>query len=186
MNGLEAYDGEINLENDNLISNEFAVKLCLEHEVKNGDKVVKKELIAALRGEIYFVKFIINLEQDDIEPTIVFERSFLRLTKGIAYFRNGIITIYPDLDPFLDDSDKSNNSEEDWDAILDNIDFGDIPQLKGIDVPPFISMIGKSSRNKKKSCKNYKMKYDDEGTSLTINRALTHEELSRDELEKDL
>ncbi|GKD98162.1 hypothetical protein Tco_1382059, partial [Tanacetum coccineum] len=66
VNGLEAYDGEINLENDkNMISNEFAVKLCLEHEVKNGDKVVKKELIVALRGEIYFVKFIINLEDDD-------------------------------------------------------------------------------------------------------------------------
>ncbi|GKE99245.1 hypothetical protein Tco_0022596, partial [Tanacetum coccineum] len=43
---LEAYDGEINLEQDkNLISNEFVVKLCLEHEVKIRDKVVKKELI---------------------------------------------------------------------------------------------------------------------------------------------
>ncbi|GJU18345.1 hypothetical protein Tco_1146311 [Tanacetum coccineum] len=68
VNGLEAYDGEINLEHDkNLISNEFVVKLCLEHEVKNRDKVVKKELIVALRGEIYFMKFIINLEEDDIE-----------------------------------------------------------------------------------------------------------------------
>ncbi|GJT64052.1 hypothetical protein Tco_1015532 [Tanacetum coccineum] len=56
MNGLEAYDGVINLEQDkNLISNEFAVKLCLEHEVKDRDTVVKKELILALRGEIYFV-----------------------------------------------------------------------------------------------------------------------------------
>ncbi|GKE28966.1 hypothetical protein Tco_1444350 [Tanacetum coccineum] len=55
MNGLEAYDGVINLEQDkNLISNEFAVKLCLEHEVKDRDTVVKKELILALRGEIYF------------------------------------------------------------------------------------------------------------------------------------
>ncbi|GKG05464.1 hypothetical protein Tco_0325550, partial [Tanacetum coccineum] len=46
VNGLEAYDGKINLEHDkNMISNEFTVKLCLEHEVKNGDKVVKKELI---------------------------------------------------------------------------------------------------------------------------------------------
>ncbi|GKD40336.1 hypothetical protein Tco_1260543 [Tanacetum coccineum] len=50
VNGLEVYDGEINLEHDkNLISNEFAVKLCLEHEVKNGYKVLKKELIVALR-----------------------------------------------------------------------------------------------------------------------------------------
>ncbi|GKG28202.1 hypothetical protein Tco_0406529, partial [Tanacetum coccineum] len=61
VNGLKAYDEEINLEQDkNLILNEFAVKLCLDHEVKDGEKVVKKELIVALRGEIYFLKFIIN------------------------------------------------------------------------------------------------------------------------------
>ncbi|GKD81509.1 hypothetical protein Tco_1348348, partial [Tanacetum coccineum] len=103
VNGLEAYDGEINLEHDkNMISNEFAVKLCLEHEVKDVDKIVKKELIVALRGEIYFVKFIINTEEDDIEPGVVLGRSFLRMTKGIVNFGNGIITIYPDLDPFND------------------------------------------------------------------------------------
>ncbi|GKC30080.1 hypothetical protein Tco_1037374 [Tanacetum coccineum] len=115
FNCLEAYDGEINLEHDkNLISNEFAVKLCLEHEVKNGDKVVKKELIVVLRGEIYFVKFIINPEEDDIEPGVVLGRSFLRLIKGITDFGNEIITIYPDLDPFKDvDSDKANDSEDD-------------------------------------------------------------------------
>ncbi|GKF34431.1 hypothetical protein Tco_0107631, partial [Tanacetum coccineum] len=33
VNGLEAYDGEINLgTEENMISNEFAVKLCLDHE----------------------------------------------------------------------------------------------------------------------------------------------------------
>ncbi|GJY37326.1 hypothetical protein Tco_0422704 [Tanacetum coccineum] len=85
-----------------MISNEFAVKLCLEHEVNNRDKVVKKELIVAVRGEIYFVKFVINPEKDDIEPGVVLGRSILRLTKGIADFENGIITIYPDLDPFND------------------------------------------------------------------------------------
>ncbi|GJW46519.1 hypothetical protein Tco_0078165 [Tanacetum coccineum] len=115
LNGLEAYDGEINLEHDkNLISNEFAVKLCLEHKVKNGDKFVKKELIVVLRGEIYFMKFIINPEEDDIEPGVVLGRSFLRLIKGIADFGNEIITIYPDLNPFNDvDSDKANDSEDD-------------------------------------------------------------------------
>nr|GEU49112.1 hypothetical protein [Tanacetum cinerariifolium] len=83
MNGLEAYDSKINLEHDkNLISNEFTVKLCLEHEVKDGDKVVKKELIVALRGEIYFMKFIINPEEDDIEPGVILGRSFMRLTKA--------------------------------------------------------------------------------------------------------
>ncbi|GJY26472.1 hypothetical protein Tco_0401198 [Tanacetum coccineum] len=69
VNGIEVYDGEINLgEEDNMISKEYAVKLCLEHEVKRGNKVVKKELIVALKGEIYFVKFIINPDEDDVEP----------------------------------------------------------------------------------------------------------------------
>ncbi|GJV74516.1 retrovirus-related pol polyprotein from transposon TNT 1-94 [Tanacetum coccineum] len=68
VNGLEAYDGEINLGVEkNMISNEYAVKLCLEHEVKRGNKVVKKELIVALRGEIYFVNFIINPEEDYVD-----------------------------------------------------------------------------------------------------------------------
>ncbi|GJZ08020.1 hypothetical protein Tco_0542303 [Tanacetum coccineum] len=69
VNGLKAYDGEINIGvEENMILNEFAVKLCLEHEVKRGSKVVKKELIVALRGELYFVKFIINPEEDNVEP----------------------------------------------------------------------------------------------------------------------
>ncbi|GKC12468.1 hypothetical protein Tco_1009250 [Tanacetum coccineum] len=131
MNGLEAYDGEINLEQDhNLISNEFAVKLCLEHEVKDGNKVVKKELIVALRGEIYFVKFIINPKDDDIEPEVILGRSFMRLTKGIADFKNGVITIYPELDPFLNNFDETKKSKDDWELILDSIDFGGIPELK--------------------------------------------------------
>nr|GEW40529.1 hypothetical protein [Tanacetum cinerariifolium] len=74
VNRLKAYDGEINLGvEENMISNEYAVKLCLEHKVKRGNKVVKKELIVALRGEIYFVKFIINPEEDDVKPGVIFE-----------------------------------------------------------------------------------------------------------------
>nr|GEW95674.1 hypothetical protein [Tanacetum cinerariifolium] len=132
VNELEAYDGEINLEHDkNLILNEFAVRLCLEHELKNGDKVVKKELIVTLRGEIYFVKFIVNLEEDDIEPGVVLGRLFLRLTKGIADFENIIITIYPDFDPFDNDSDKANDTKDDWDAILEGIDLEIYQKLMG-------------------------------------------------------
>nr|GEU37921.1 hypothetical protein [Tanacetum cinerariifolium] len=58
------------------ISDRFvaSLKLCLDLEVKRGNKVVKKELIIPLRGEIYFVKFILNPEEDDIEPGVVFER----------------------------------------------------------------------------------------------------------------
>nr|GEU49627.1 hypothetical protein [Tanacetum cinerariifolium] len=104
VNGLEAYDEEINLGvEENMISNEYVVKLCLEYKVKIGNKIVKKELIVALRGEIYFVKFIINPEEDDIEPGVIFERSFLRMTKEITDFGARTITIYPDIDPFLED-----------------------------------------------------------------------------------
>ncbi|GJW18178.1 hypothetical protein Tco_0025614 [Tanacetum coccineum] len=80
VNGLKAYDGDIGLGmEENMISNEFAVKLCLDHEVRRGNKVVKKELIVALRGEIYFVNFIINPEEDDIKPGVVLGRSFMHL-----------------------------------------------------------------------------------------------------------
>ncbi|GKD19129.1 retrovirus-related pol polyprotein from transposon TNT 1-94 [Tanacetum coccineum] len=107
VNGLEAYDGEINLGvEENMISNEYVIKLCPEHEVKRGNKIVKKELIIALRGEIYFVKFIINSEEDDVEPGVIFKRSFLHMTKAITDFGDGTITIYLDIDPFLEDNEE--------------------------------------------------------------------------------
>ncbi|GKC70401.1 DNA-directed DNA polymerase, partial [Tanacetum coccineum] len=81
------YDGEINLALDeNLISNEFAVKPCLVYEVKKGNKVVKKELNVALRGELYFVKFIINPKEDDMEPKVILGSLFMRLVNGIVDF----------------------------------------------------------------------------------------------------
>ncbi|GJW13634.1 reverse transcriptase domain-containing protein [Tanacetum coccineum] len=124
VNGLEAYDGEINLGvEENLISNEYAVKLCLKHEVKRGSKVANKELIVALRVEIYFVMFIINPEEDDVEPGVIFGRSFLRMTKAITDFGAGTITIYPDIDPFLEDIEEEEKSMDDWDQLLDfNLD----------------------------------------------------------------
>ncbi|GKF20848.1 hypothetical protein Tco_0069486, partial [Tanacetum coccineum] len=100
-------------------------------EEKFGHKVIRKELIGALRGEIYFVKSIINLEQDDVEPGVIFGRSFMRLTKGIADFGHGTITIYLELDPFLDDSEESGKFVNDWDLLLDNINFGDILEIEG-------------------------------------------------------
>ncbi|GJV88016.1 retrovirus-related pol polyprotein from transposon TNT 1-94 [Tanacetum coccineum] len=110
----KAYDGEINLGvEENMISNEYAVKLCLEHEVKKGNKVVKKELIVALRGEIYFVNFIINPEEDDVEPGVIFGRSFLCLTKAITNFRARTVTIYPDIDPFLEETKEEEKSKDD-------------------------------------------------------------------------
>ncbi|GKA04010.1 hypothetical protein Tco_0676791 [Tanacetum coccineum] len=105
VNGLEAYDGEINLGvEENMISNEFEVKLCLEHEVKRRNKVVNKELIVVLRGEIYFVK-------------------------------TRTVTIYPKLDLFLDSAKEKEKIGDDCDPLLDDLDFGDILDIEGVDVP---------------------------------------------------
>nr|GEV08744.1 hypothetical protein [Tanacetum cinerariifolium] len=89
INGLEAYD------------------------VKKGNIVVKKELIVALRGEIYFVRFIINQEEDDVEPGMIFKRSFLRMTKAIIDFEARTITIYPDIDSFLEETKGEEKSNDD-------------------------------------------------------------------------
>ncbi|GJR25036.1 DNA-directed DNA polymerase [Tanacetum coccineum] len=115
---------------------------------------MKKELLVALMGELYFVKFNINPEEDDVEPEVVFGRSFLRLTKGIVDFGNGIITIYPNIITFNDDND------DELDNLLANIDVIDLPPLDITDIPPFMCSIGKSGRNKKQPLKNYKMSYD--------------------------
>ncbi|GKB38892.1 hypothetical protein Tco_0883834 [Tanacetum coccineum] len=174
VNGLEAYNGEISLEKEeNMISNEFAVKLCLDHEVKCGHKVVKSELIIALRGEIYFVKFIINPEEDDVEPRVVIGRAFMRLTKGIADFRNGTITIYPKLDPFLDSYEEEEKIGDVWDLLLDDLDFGDVLDIKGDEIPPFMCKMGKNSRNKRKQLEKHQMIYSDIGPLLSTRKPLT-------------
>ncbi|GJY32421.1 hypothetical protein Tco_0415916 [Tanacetum coccineum] len=100
----------------------------LDSEVKRGNKVVKKELIVALRGKIYFVKFIINPKEDDVEPGVIFGRSFLRMTKAITNFGARTIIIYPDIDQFLEETEEEEKGNDDWGHLLDfNID--DIPLL---------------------------------------------------------
>ncbi|GJZ33584.1 hypothetical protein Tco_0579020 [Tanacetum coccineum] len=114
VNGLEAYDGEINLEQDkNLISNEFTVKLCLEHE----------------------------------------------------------------LDPFLDNSKETEKSEDDWELILDGIDFEDILNIDKVELPPFVCKMGKSTRNKRRLFENHQINYFDEGPSLNNGQLLTQKKV---------
>ncbi|GKD43277.1 hypothetical protein Tco_1267922, partial [Tanacetum coccineum] len=146
VNGLEAYDGEINIRiEENMISNE---------------------------GKIYFVKFIINPEEDDVKPVVIFDRSFLRMTKAITDFRARIVTIYPDVDPFLEETEEEGKSNDDWDHLLDfNID--DIPLLGEEGLPPFVCKMGKSSRNKKRATENLNFFYQDIGTSLSAGGHLT-------------
>ncbi|GKA69221.1 ribonuclease H-like domain-containing protein [Tanacetum coccineum] len=169
VNGLEAYDGEINLGvEENMSSNEYAVKLCLEHEVKKGNKVVNKELIVALRVEIYFVKFIINPE-DDVEPGVILGRSFLRMTKAITDFGAGTVTIYPEIDPFLEDIEEEEKSLDDWDHLLDfNLD--DVSLLGEEELLPFVCKMGKSSRNKKRAMENLNFFYQDIGISSSADK----------------
>ncbi|GJR07806.1 hypothetical protein Tco_0790458 [Tanacetum coccineum] len=87
VNGLEAYDGEINLGvEENMISNEYA--------------------------------FIINPEEDDVEPGVIFRRLFLSMTKAITDFGAGTVTLYPDIDPFLEKTEEEEKSNDDWDICL--------------------------------------------------------------------
>ncbi|GKD21470.1 ribonuclease H-like domain-containing protein, partial [Tanacetum coccineum] len=145
------------------------------------NKVVKKELIVALRGELYFVKFIINPEEDDVEPRVIFGRSFLRLTKAITDFRAGTVTIYPKLDPFLDDFEKIEKSLDDWDQLLD-FNFDDIPQLDGERLLQFVCKMGKSNRNKKRAMENLNLFYQDIGPSSSTRGHLTQEEAAKEAL----
>ncbi|GJX01212.1 hypothetical protein Tco_0185125 [Tanacetum coccineum] len=181
VNGLEAYDGEVNLAFDeNLISNEFVVKLCLDYEVKKGKKLIKKELIVALKGELYLVKFIINPEEDDFEHGVILGRSFLRLAKGVVDLGNGVKSIYPEPDPFKDDYEETGKTLDDWDQLLDfNID--DVPKF-GEELPPFVCKIGKSNRNKKRAIENLNLLYQDIGSSSSVGRHLTQEEAEKEAL----
>ncbi|GKD63936.1 hypothetical protein Tco_1306044 [Tanacetum coccineum] len=99
-------------------------------------KKVKMELLVSLKGELYFVKLIINPEEDNVEPSVIFGRSFLRITKGIVDFGNGILTIYPNLISFIDGSD------DDLEAILASVNVSDIPPLDITDIPPFTCSMG--------------------------------------------
>ncbi|GJW56771.1 hypothetical protein Tco_0103502 [Tanacetum coccineum] len=172
VNGLEAYDGEVNLAFDeNLISNEFVINLCLDYEMKKGKKLVKKELIVVLKGELYFVNFIINPEEDDFEPGVILGRSFLRLAKRVVDFGNGVITIYPEPYPFEDDSEKTRKSSNDWDQLLD-FNFDDVANF-GEELPPFVCKMGKRNRNKKRAMENLNLLYQYIGPSSSAGCHLT-------------
>ncbi|GJZ99959.1 hypothetical protein Tco_0672510 [Tanacetum coccineum] len=108
--------------------------LCLDYEVKKGKKLVKKELIVALKGELYFVKFIINPEEDDFAPGVILGRSF---TRDIAQGKQ---------------EDREGRSSDDWDQLLD-FNFDDVPK-SGEELPPFVCKMGKSNRNKKRAMEN--------------------------------
>ncbi|GJY87991.1 agenet domain-containing protein, partial [Tanacetum coccineum] len=75
---------------------------------------------------------------------------------------------------------------DDWELILDGIDFGDIPKLEETSLPPFVCKMGKRARNKKRPFKNYQMNYSDVGPSLTNRKPLTQEEVAREAIDIDI
>ncbi|GKA84762.1 hypothetical protein Tco_0806416 [Tanacetum coccineum] len=86
----------------------------------------KKETKAMVRS--FCEKKLFNPEEDDVELGVIFRRSFLCMTKAITDFGARTITIYPDNDPFLKDTEEEEKSMDDWGQLLDfNLD--DIPLL---------------------------------------------------------
>nr|GFD25098.1 hypothetical protein [Tanacetum cinerariifolium] len=72
----------------------------------------------------------------------------------------------PDIDPFLEETEGEEKSNDDWDHLLDfNID--DVPLLGEEGLSPFVCRMGKSSRNKKRAMENLNFFYQDVGTSLS-------------------
>nr|GFB00774.1 hypothetical protein [Tanacetum cinerariifolium] len=78
----------------------------------------------------------------------------------------GTVTIYHELDPFLDSIGEEEKIGNDRDLLLDDLDFGDILDIEGVDVSQFVCKMGKNSRNKRKQLENYKLTYSDMGPSI--------------------
>ncbi|GKG21753.1 hypothetical protein Tco_0384348, partial [Tanacetum coccineum] len=89
--------------------------------------------------------------------------------KAIIDFGYGILTIWPET--ITCDSD-----EDELDALLASINIDELPPINISNFPPFVCNTGKGLRNKKKPTKTYKITYDGEGHSLTVNRPKTQEE----------
>ncbi|GJY91653.1 hypothetical protein Tco_0507435 [Tanacetum coccineum] len=180
VGGLHAYDEEINLAHEKIfLSNEFAVKMCLDYEEKDGEKVIKRKLLVSLKGEFYFVKFIINPEEDDVELDVILGRSFIRLAKGVVDFRNGIITIHPDFDLLCDGSEEAEKDNDDWELMFD---LEGTPEPKSTELPPYVCKIVKSDRIKKRALDSLQIYYSDEGPSRSSGKPITQEEAARQEL----
>ncbi|GKE44497.1 hypothetical protein Tco_1471781 [Tanacetum coccineum] len=107
----------------------------------------------------------------------VVKKELIVTLKGIADFGNGVITIYLELDPFLDNSKETEKSEDDWELILDGIDFEDILNIDKVELPPFVCKMGKSTRNKRRLFENHQINYFDEGPSLNNGQLLTQKKV---------
>nr|GEX62646.1 hypothetical protein [Tanacetum cinerariifolium] len=85
----------------------------------------------------------------------------------------------------------NDDSYDEIDALLASIDVDDLPPFEIIDMPPFVYKMGKSSRNKKKPSKNYKMSYNgkydlyalvDIGSNINVMPYRIYENLGREKV----
>nr|GEU67118.1 hypothetical protein [Tanacetum cinerariifolium] len=68
---------------------------CFVNSLEANDerkKLVKKELIVTLKGELYFVKFIMNHKEDDSDSGVILGRAFLRLAHEVIDFAKSHLT----------------------------------------------------------------------------------------------
>ncbi|GJX45218.1 putative reverse transcriptase domain-containing protein [Tanacetum coccineum] len=136
------------------------------------------ESYVLLRGEIYFVQFIINPEEDEFEPGLIFRRSFLRSANAVVNFVEGTITIQPDFDPFLLSSDEEKNPKlNDLEMFLD-FDFNEAPQTE-TDLSPLVYKMGKGSRNKNKVMENIMYFNNYTGPSTSVGIPFTQKEAEK-------
>nr|GEU53383.1 hypothetical protein [Tanacetum cinerariifolium] len=95
------------------------------------------------------------------------EPIILSMTKAITNFGVGTITIYTDIDPFLEETKGEQKRNDDLHHLLDfNID--DVPLLGEEGLLPFVCRMGKNSRNKKRAMENFNFFYQDIGTSSSV------------------
>ena len=147
VEGVNAFDGVTDLDCDkNYVSQEVVIEKKWKYtKLANGDKKLDKKLLVNLEGEIYVVEFYVNPEEDDVEPTVILGRDFLRQAKAIVNLQLGLITLWPEL-PVYDSED------EELDALLPNFSVEELPPLSPNpnDFTNYVCNMGKSSRNKNK------------------------------------
>ncbi|GKB01457.1 hypothetical protein Tco_0829501 [Tanacetum coccineum] len=118
---------------------------------------------------------MVFLPYGDREESLAIDSWLLDLSMGCK-LKDGI---YPDIDPFLEETEEERKTNDDWDHLLDfNID--DIPLLGKEGLLPFVCKMGKSSRNKKRGMENLNFFYQDIRTSSSARGHLTQEEAAKD------
>nr|GEX75358.1 hypothetical protein [Tanacetum cinerariifolium] len=95
-----------------------------------------------------------------VEENMISNQSFLHMTKAITEFGVRTIIIYPDIDPFLEETEGEEKSNDDMDHLLDfNID--DVPLLGEEGISPFmykVELDGKIIKEEDEAVKRIKGK----------------------------